>query len=90
MSKICNRSVAVTFILYFICMYIGYFTWLNDSEDIIIDNYDNMFFTVGKALLSLSLYFAVAININPMRLTLLSSMGMSDSKKAYFISTLII
>jgi hypothetical protein len=71
-------------------MIVGYLTWFQKTQDLIIDNYDNMYFTVAKALMAFALFFAVPININPMRLALLECIDRKDSKPAYIISTVTI
>jgi hypothetical protein len=69
---------------------VGYLTWFTKTNDLIIDNYDNMYFNIAKGLMAFALFFGVPLNINPMRLALLECIGRKDSKPAYVISTVII
>lgn len=80
MGKICNRTVFLTFMIYIVVMNSGYFTWLNDTEPLVISNYSDLHFAVVKSIFALSLFFSVPININPMRLTLLECLGKTESK----------
>lgn len=87
MNKVCTRGTALTYAVYSVLMVVGYLTWFGRTEDLIIDNYDNMYFTVAKALMAVALFFSVPININPMRLALLECIDKRESKQAYVIST---
>jgi amino acid permease len=39
MNKVCDRTVFFTFLIYIIVMNVGYFTWVGDTESLVITNY---------------------------------------------------
>lgn len=69
-------------------MSFGYLSFFDETKDIIVDNYTDLAFTFAKALFSLILFFAVPINLNPSRLTILQLINKEESNKAYIIITL--
>jgi hypothetical protein len=52
-------------------MVFGYLSFFGDTAKIIIDNYDDVPFTIAKALFAFIMFFAVPINLNPSRFTIL-------------------
>lgn len=71
MSKIFNRAIASETIIYMSLMIFGYLSFFGDTEKIVIDNYDDIPFTIAKALFAFVMFFAVPINLNPSRFTVL-------------------
>lgn len=71
MSKIFNRAILFEAIIYGGLMVFGYFRWFEKTGTIIIDSYDSIYFIVAKGLMSFILFFAVPINLNPLRFMLL-------------------
>lgn len=71
MSKIFNRAIAFEAIIYLTLMIFGYLSFFGETEKIIIDNYHDLPFTIAKALFAFIMFFAVPINLNPSRLTVL-------------------
>lgn len=88
MGKIFNRAISGETIIYSSLVVFGYLTWFGETQSIIIDNYTNIYFTVAKALFAVVLFFAVPINLNPSRLTVLQLINKSESKTAYFFTTM--
>lgn len=71
MGKIFNRAISLEFLIYASLMCFGYLTWFETTADVIVDNYTDVVFTISKGLFALVMYFAVPINLNPARLTIL-------------------
>ncbi|CAD8093984.1 unnamed protein product [Paramecium sonneborni] len=90
MSKIFNRAIFSEAIIYLTLMIFGYLSFFEKTEKIIIDNYDDVAFTIAKALFAFIMFFAVPINLNPSRLTVLQLINKEKSWKAYVITTVIL
>ncbi|CAD8080543.1 unnamed protein product [Paramecium primaurelia] len=90
MSKIFNRAIFSEAIIYLTLMIFGYLSFFENTEKIIIDNYDDIPFTLAKALFAFIMFFAVPINLNPSRLTVLQLIDKEKSWKAYVISTVLL
>lgn len=90
MSKIFNRAIASEAIIYLTLMVFGYLSFFDKTEKIIIDNYDDIPFTLAKALFAFIMFFAVPINLNPSRLTVLQLIDKEKSWKAYVICTVVL
>lgn len=90
MSKVCGRGTGATLFVYAFIMIIGYITWFEKTEVLIIDNYSNMYFTVARGSMAFALFFAVPLNMNPMRSAILESLGKKDSRQAFIISTVVV
>jgi len=71
MSKIFNRAIFFETLIYMSLMVFGYLSFFGDTAKIIIDNYDDVPFTIAKALFAFIMFFAVPINLNPSRFTIL-------------------
>ena len=64
-------------------MNVGYFTFLNDTESLVISNYNQFPFILAKVILAIGMFFSVSMNINPMRSTLLEIINKSGNKEAF-------
>jgi hypothetical protein len=71
MSKIFNRAIFFETLIYMTLMIFGYLSCFKRTEKIIIDSYDDVPFTIAKALFAFIMFFAVPINLNPSRFTIL-------------------
>lgn len=71
-------------------MVFGYLSFFGDTAKIIIDNYDDVPFTIAKALFAFIMFFAVPINLNPSRFTILQLIDKEKSWKAYVITTVVL
>lgn len=90
MGKIFNRAIASETLIYMAFLVFGYLTWFGETANIIIDNYSNIYFTVSKALFAFILFFAVPINLNPSRVTIMEVLGKTESKPAYILITVVL
>ncbi|KAM3133958.1 hypothetical protein pb186bvf_013924 [Paramecium bursaria] len=90
MSKIFNRAILFEAIIYGGLMVFGYFRWFELTKPIIIDSYDSIYFIVAKGSMSFILFFAVPINLNPLRFMILQKMQKEKSKPFYVGITLFI
>lgn len=88
MSKIFNRAVGFETLIYSLLMCFGYLTFFDNTEDIIVDNYTDVVFVISKGLFAVVMFFAVPINLNPSRLTLLQMINKEDNQTAYILTTL--
>ena len=90
MSKIFNRATLFEAIIYGGLMIFGYLRWFGETKVIIIDSYDSPYFIVAKASMSFILFFAVPINLNPLRFMLLQKLKREKSMPFYVGVTLSI
>lgn len=71
MSKIFNRAISSEALIYLLLMVFGYLSFLDGTAKIVIDSSDALSYTIAKALFAFIMFFAVPINLNPSRLTVL-------------------
>jgi hypothetical protein len=67
-------------------MLFGYLTWFQETKPIIFDNYTNIFFTIGKILMSTTLFFNTSTNNILARNNFLSLVNKEDNK-SWFTGT---
>lgn len=71
MSKIFNRAISSEALIYLMLMVFGYLSFLDKTAKIVIDSSTATSYTIAKALFAFIMFFAVPINLNPSRLTVL-------------------
>jgi hypothetical protein len=71
-------------------MNVGYFTFLNDTESLVISNYNQFPFILAKVILAIGMFFSVSMNINPMRSNLLEIINKSRNNDAFVTTSVVI
>ncbi|CAD8083818.1 unnamed protein product [Paramecium primaurelia] len=91
MSKIFNRAIFSELIIYLTLMIFGYLTLFQQTPKIIIDGYvGNIEFTFAQAFFAFIMFFAVPINLNPSRYTILQLIDKENNWNAYVICTVVL
>jgi amino acid permease len=62
-EKVIMKTIAIILIIYFMVATSGYLTFLDESEPLILINYEGVWSMIAKGIMTMTLFFGVPLTI---------------------------